>query len=69
MPNDKVYNATFTLDGISTTSNEHTFSTNDLIFEAGITEAVKRLLRKRDDYDLIKMVRVILDAEVERDDE
>ena len=38
---------------------------DSLIFEAGLTEAVRRLLRKHDDYGLLKYVRSILDAEYE----
>lgn len=36
-----------------------------LVFESGLTEAVKRLLKNHNDYDLIKYVRTILDAEYE----
>lgn len=36
-----------------------------LVFESGLTEAVRRLLRKHDDYGIIKYVRTILDAEYE----
>ena len=36
-----------------------------LVFGSGLTEAVKRLLKNHNDYDLIKYVRTILDAEYE----
>lgn len=36
-----------------------------LVFDSGLTEAVRRLLKKHNDYDLIKYVRTILDAEYE----
>lgn len=39
-----------------------------LVFESGLTEAVRRLLKKHNDYDLIKYVRTILDAEYEGDE-
>ena len=66
MPTDgRVYNATFRVDGYH---DEKRYDKEDLIFEAGVTEALKRLLHKRDDYDLIKMVRVILDVEYEKDE-
>lgn len=38
-----------------------------LVFESGLTEAVRRLLKKHNDYDLIKYVRTILDAEYEEE--
>lgn len=38
-----------------------------LVFDSGLTEAVRRLLKKHNDYDLIKYVRTILDAEYEGD--
>lgn len=37
----------------------------ELVFEKGLTEAVRRLLKNHNDYDLIKYVRTILDAEYE----
>lgn len=40
-------------------------SVEGLIFEAGLTEAVKRLLKKHNDYDIIKFVRTIFDVEYE----
>lgn len=45
--------------------NETTYE--ELIFENGLTEAVRRLLKKHNDYDLIKYVRTILDAEYEEE--
>ena len=36
-----------------------------LVFESGLTEAVRRLLKKHNDYDMAKYVRTILDAEYE----
>lgn len=36
-----------------------------LVFDSGLTEAVRRLLKKHNDYDLIKYVKTILDAEYE----
>ena len=36
-----------------------------LVFESGLTEAVRRLLKKHNDYDMIKYVRTIMDAEYE----
>lgn len=36
-----------------------------LVFESGLTEAVRRLLKKHNDYDMVKYVRTILDAEYE----
>ena len=36
-----------------------------LVFENGLTEAVRRLLKKHNDYDIAKYVRTILDAEYE----
>lgn len=38
-----------------------------LVFESGLTEAVRRLLKKHNDYDMVKYVRTILDAEYEGD--
>lgn len=38
-----------------------------LIFESGLNEAVRRLLKKHNDYDMVKYVRTILDAEYEGD--
>ena len=34
-----------------------------LVFESGLTEAVRRLLKKHNDYDMVKYVRTILGAE------
>lgn len=39
-----------------------------LVFESGLTEAVRRLLKNHNDYDLIKYVRTILNAEYEGDE-
>lgn len=39
-----------------------------LVFGSGLTEAVRRLLKNHNDYDLIKYVRTILDAEYEGDE-
>lgn len=39
-----------------------------LVFGSGITEAVRRLLKNHNDYDLIKYVRTILNAEYEGDE-
>lgn len=36
-----------------------------LVFESGLTEAVRRLLKNHNDYDMVKYVRTILDAEYE----
>lgn len=36
-----------------------------LVFDSGLTEAVRRLLKKHNDYDMVKYVRTILDAEYE----
>lgn len=36
-----------------------------LIFASGLTEAVRRLLKNHNDYDMVKYVRTILDAEYE----
>ena len=36
-----------------------------LVFESGLNEAVRRLLKKHNDYDMVKYVRTILDAEYE----
>ena len=36
-----------------------------LVFGSGLTEAVRRLLKKHNDYDMVKYVRTILDAEYE----
>lgn len=36
-----------------------------LVFESGLTEAVRRLLKNHNDYDIVKYVRTILDAEYE----
>lgn len=36
-----------------------------LVFWSGLTEAVRRLLKKHNDYDMVKYVRTILDAEYE----
>lgn len=36
-----------------------------LIFESGLTEAVRRLLKNHNDYDMVKYVRTILNAEYE----
>ena len=36
-----------------------------LVFESGLNEAVRRLLKKHNDYDIGKYVRTILDAEYE----
>lgn len=36
-----------------------------LVFESGLTEAVRRLLKKHDDYNMVKYMRTILDAEYE----
>lgn len=38
-----------------------------LIFESGLTEAVRRLLKKHNDYDMVKYVRTILNAEYEEE--
>ena len=37
----------------------------ELVFESGLTEAVRRLLKNHNDYDIVKYVRTILDAEYE----
>lgn len=34
-----------------------------LVFERGLTEAVRRLLKNHNDYDMVKYVRTILGAE------
>lgn len=47
---------------------EEEVSAADIIFEAGIFEAVKRLLRKHDDYGLIKFIRTICDVELEKEE-
>lgn len=39
-----------------------------LVFGSGLTEAVRRLLKKHNDYDMVKYVRTILDAEYEGDE-
>lgn len=36
-----------------------------LVFESGLTEAVRRLLKNHNDYDMVKYVRTILNAEYE----
>ena len=36
-----------------------------LVFGSGLTEAVRRLLKNHNDYDIVKYVRTILDAEYE----
>ena len=36
-----------------------------LVFESGLTEAVRRLLKNHNDYDMVKYVRTILGAEYE----
>lgn len=41
------------------------FRHDAMVFDAGITEAVKRLLRKHKDYGLIDFMRTILDVEYE----
>lgn len=64
MPTDKTY--TFNL---AEPKEDKPYCKEELLFQAGITEAVRRVLCKRDDYDLIKFIRVILDVEVEKDDE
>ena len=69
MPNDKTY--TFDIGKITevNTKEDIPYCKEELIFQAGVSEAARRVLRKRDDYDLIKIIRIILDAELERDDE
>ena len=39
-----------------------------LVFESGLIESVRRLLKNHNDYDLIKYVRTILNAEYEGDE-
>lgn len=39
-----------------------------LVFGSGLTEAVRRLLKNHNDYDMVKYVRTILDAEYEGDE-
>lgn len=40
-------------------------SYESLLFYSGLIEAVRRLLKNHNDYDMVKYVRTILDAEYE----
>ena len=44
---------------------EYEVAYEGLIFESGLTEAVRRLLKNHNDYDMVKYVRTILNAEYE----
>lgn len=44
---------------------DYEVSYEELVFDSGLTEAVRRLLKNHNDYDMVKYVRTILDAEYE----